>query len=246
MSVLQRLSKLRSSRFQGGPPAPDQAFYAIGDVHGRDDLLEPLLTRLLDQAEPIVLVGDYVDRGENSADVLDRLHALRANPQVICLRGNHEEMMLKFLEKPKKHGRIWLRYGGLQTLGSYGIGGITADAGPDDLMQARDALAVALGDQHAWLLRLPYVWQSGNMAVVHAGADPARAIDDQPTRAFAWGHQDFATKCRTDGTWVIYGHVIVPQVNISDGKVAIDTGAYASNRLTAVHVTTGTISVVTQ
>ncbi|PUB12120.1 metallophosphoesterase [Yoonia sediminilitoris] len=244
MSIFPWPSLYRTSRFKGGPPAPDQPFFAIGDVHGRLDLLDPLLDKLLRQPDPIILVGDYIDRGDDSAGVVKRLHDLRNNKQVICLRGNHEEMLLKFIDKPRKNGRIWLRHGGLQTLASFGIGGVTAASGPDALMQAHSALYEILGDQIAWLAGLPYLWQSGNMAVTHAGADPLSALDAQSHRAMAWGHPAFLKTARTDGNWMIYGHKIMPEVTIHEGKVAIDTGAYLTDRLSAIHVTAGAIMPV--
>ncbi len=244
MVILNRYLPGRSDKFRGGLPAPDQPFFAIGDVHGRLDLLNPLLDRLMSDSHPIILVGDYVDRGEDSAGVLQKLRHASQGGQVICLRGNHEEMMLKFIARPKKNGRIWLRFGGLQTLASFGIGGLTEQAGPDQLIAARDALCVALGDTLGWLQELPYLWQSGNVAVVHAGADPHLPLDDQSHRALAWGHPDFATVPRQDGIWIIYGHVIVPTAQIENGHAAIDTGAYATGTLTSIKVETGAITPV--
>src|SRR6056297_3334458 len=111
----------REVRCEFGQPAPLIPLAAIGDIHGCADLLE----RLLSQLEPdlqVICVGDYIDRGDHSADVL---HILHANADIICLKGNHEEMLLNFLEQPETYGRRWFRNGGLQTMASFGIAGLT-------------------------------------------------------------------------------------------------------------------------
>ena len=211
---------------------PETAFSAIGDIHGRADLLERALH--LPHSHPIVCVGDYVDRGDNSADVLRMLHS---RPDIICLSGNHEEMMLSFVETPQKHGNRWLRFGGLQTLASFGVSGVTDTSEDSAMISARDQLVAAMGAPLlSWMQSLPTRWRSGNVAVVHAGADPVVPIEDQTTRALHWGHPDFAKTQRTDGVWVLHGHTIVDGPLAQKGRIPIDTGAYATGRLTVAHV----------
>lgn len=228
--------------FHGDPPAPDTPFFAVGDVHGRLDLLAPLLDRLGTSGEPIILVGDYIDRGDDSAGVLRHLQQAMAERHVICLRGNHEEMLLKFIAKPRQNGRLWLQHGGMQTLASFGIEGPSEHADPAQWLAARDALVAALGDTLGWVQALPYLWQSGNVAVLHAGADPRQPLGTQSQKALAWGHPDFHHLPRTDGTWVVHGHTVVPEPQIANGRVGIDTGAYSTGRLTAVRVQAGSIT----
>jgi serine/threonine protein phosphatase 1 len=215
------------------PLAPEEPFVAIGDVHGRDDLLGRLLDRL-EAEEPelrVVLVGDYIDRGERSASVLARLSS---RPHLVCLMGNHEAMCLGFLEDPAREGPRWLANGGLQTLASFGIGGVTLGSGPTALEAARDRLAMAMGENLiGWLADRPLLWHSGNVAVVHAGADPLRALEDQEERTLLWGHPRFAAQPRTDGIWVVHGHTILPEPVVEAGRIGIDTGAFATGRLTA-------------
>ncbi|OWU66697.1 hypothetical protein ATO2_17780 [Roseovarius sp. 22II1-1F6A] len=228
------------------PLAPEAAFCAVGDIHGRADLLDRLLEKLHEQAPPdaaFVCVGDYVDRGEDSARVLRDLQALSvAHPDhVTCLMGNHEEMLLGFLDRPEQAGPGWLRHGGLQTLASFGLpapaGATPTPAAWEDL---RDQLRAALGaDLETWLRALPLQWRSGNVAVVHAGADPALPLEAQTTRALLWGHRDFATTPRRDGQWVLHGHTITDMPQMQAGRIAIDTGAYATGRLTAALVLPG-------
>jgi calcineurin-like phosphoesterase family protein len=226
------------------PPAPETPFYAIGDVHGRLDLVEKLLARL-DPAHPVVFVGDYVDRGENSADVLRYLRTLNSHPdrRVICLKGNHEDMLLSFLNNPERRGRNWLRNGGLQTLGSFGVAGLSEASAGQALADAATALQQAMGNELInWLKRLHLFWSSGNLTVAHAGADPTKPIGDQPMQNLIWGHPDFCSVSRQDGMWLVHGHTIVDAPLTRNGVVSIDTGAYATGRLTAAFIENGSIS----
>lgn len=124
--------------------SPEHLFYAIGDVHGCMDQMLVALSRVdddveaLDIADPtLVFLGDYVDRGKRSADVLEYLLGLSlSDPDaVVCLMGNHERMLLDFLDQPQKAGPRWLRYGGIETLESYGITGIDTDASKEELLK---------------------------------------------------------------------------------------------------------------
>lgn len=223
------------------PFAPEEPLAVIGDVHGRDDLLGRLLDRLGREAPDhrVILVGDYLDRGEGSAAVLRRL---QARPDLLCLKGNHEAMCLGFLEDPRREGRRWLANGGLQTLASFGVGGLTPTSGPEALFDARDRLAEAMGDALiGWMQTLPLWWASGNVAVAHAGADPDLPMAAQERRSLLWGHPRFEEGARTDGLWIVHGHTIVPEPQAGAGRVAVDTGAYATGRLTAALVAEGRV-----
>ena len=216
---------------------PDTRFYAVGDIHGRLDLLQTLLERV-DPDCPIVFVGDYIDRGEQSAQVLQHLQHLSAasDRQVTCLIGNHEEMLLQFLDMPEYTSRMWLRNGGLQTLASFGVTGM--DALEDDhagavATQLREAMGDTLID---WLQTRPLTWTSGNVTVVHAALDPTRPIEHQHRQTCLWGHRLFPNTARTDGQWVLHGHTITPAPKAANGVISIDTGAFATGRLTAADV----------
>lgn len=225
-----------------GPAAPDGDLYVIGDIHGCSNLLDRLLEKLGTQTQ-IICVGDLVDRGEQSATVLRTLFQRK---DIICLQGNHEAMMLSFIENPEKAGSRWLRYGGLQTLASFGVSGVSEAAGPKVMSAARDDLVAKMGDDLLnWLVNLPSSYTSGNIAVVHAGADPMMPIESQSPKTLAWGHPDFGKVARPDQLWVIYGHVIHSDPQIENGCVAIDTGAYATGTLTAAHVRDGEFDFIT-
>jgi serine/threonine protein phosphatase 1 len=220
--------------------APKAPFFAIGDIHGCMVQMTALLDQInaVDATAPIIFVGDYVDRGEESAAVMRALFAMRDDPRITCLTGNHEDMMRKFLEDPAANGARWLRYGGLQTLASFGVGGVTPQSTGDALVKAAEGLAAAMGeDMITWLDNLDTSWKSGNVAVVHAGADPNLSIAMQSAKTLQWGHKDFDHVNRADDTWVIHGHTIVDTANATSGRIAIDTGAYATGTLTAAYIT---------
>lgn len=221
-----------------GPLMPETEVVVVGDIHGCADLLEQILAQITEAAPPtahLVCVGDYVDRGEDSAEVLRAIQALqRAAPegQVVCLMGNHEKMLLDFCEAPEEFGPRWTRHGGAQTLASFDV----AMGPPEgrDWQVLRDALRAAMGaDLEDWLRALPTIWQSGNLVVTHAGADPHVPIDEQAVQGLLWGGAGFYDTPRRDGIWVAHGHVIVEVPKAAKGRIAVDTGAYATGRLTA-------------
>lgn len=205
-------------------PCPEAPVTVLGDLHGRADLLERALASA---ATPVVCVGDYIDRGPDSAGVL---RTLMSAPDVTCLMGNHEAMLLAFLDDPAGN-TAWLRHGGDTTAESFGV---FPDPDPNT---TATALARAIGPQMiAWLRARPRVWQSGTLVITHAGADPARSIEDQDPETFLWGHRDFGRRARRDGLWVLRGHVIVPEPVMARGAISIDTGAWATDRLTMAHI----------
>lgn len=225
------------------PVRPGETFVAVGDVHGCADLLSASLGNIaVDSPDAkIVCVGDYIDRGENSADVLRLLlrHSAEAPEKFCCLLGNHEYMLINFLKDPEKHGPAWFKYGGLQTIASFGVG----FGSGRDFKRVHLDLALAMGSEMIdWLGTLPAYWITGNIAVTHAGADPYRPIDDQSRRALLWGHSDFLSTPRSDGIWVVHGHTIVQDPTVEQGRIAIDTGAYATGRLTAVRISSDSVS----
>jgi serine/threonine protein phosphatase 1 len=215
---------------QFDPVKPDAPFCAIGDVHGRIDLLTALVDALPEN-RTIICVGDLIDRGDQSAEVL---RYVMEHDRITPLMGNHEQMMINFLQSPDTEGRRWLRNGGLQTLASFGIAGVTETSGGEALTHARDDLFEAMGDSMvSWLAGLESFAWSGNIAVVHAGADPNIPLEQHDPETFIWGHPEFRRKPRTDGFWIVHGHTIVDRPKMHDGRISIDTGAYATGQLTA-------------
>ncbi|SHF37153.1 hypothetical protein SAMN05444279_1325 [Ruegeria intermedia] len=159
-----------------------------------------------------------------------------------CIRGNHEEMLLAFLEDPITNGPRWLRYGGLQTLASYGISSVTETSNGLELEAIRDNLRQKMGaEQVFWLRTLPYCHRNGNVAVVHAGADPRVSLEDQFRDTLVWGHPGFGKELRQDGLWIAHGHTIVDAPGAENGVISVDIGAYATGRLCIAHIAEGEV-----
>jgi len=190
----------------------------------------------------VVFLGDYIDRGEQSCSVLDWLRWLdwHHGEDVICLRGNHEEMLIDFLSDPLGRGKRWLRNGGLQTLASYGVGGVTERSEGAGLIHAANELRMALPDgMEEWISELPLLWQSGDLVCVHAALDPLRSLEDQSATTLIWGHASFLSRARADGLHVAHGHTVVEAPEVANSRIAVDTGAYFTGILTAAAVYPG-------
>jgi len=215
--------------------SPERELVVIADIHGRMDLL----CRALEQAKgaQVICVGDYVDRGPESAGVL---RLLQECPEILCLGGNHEDMLLRFLDDPNDRNTRWFKHGGDTTLESFGIDGREFKA---DQVAVRDELASVMGKPLIdWLRALPDYFVSGNVAVVHAGADPNLAIELQDSRTLRWGHPQFSKQIRKDGVWVVHGHTIAGEGFVRRGRIAIDTGAYATGRLTFARISKSSVT----
>lgn len=170
-----------------------------------------------------------IDRGEDGAEVLRILRA-ETREGAVCLMGNHEAMMIEFLDDPAESGRRWLAHGGLETVASFGLRGIPQDAVARTAV--RDALRERMGaETETWVRELPLLWRSGNLVAVHAALDPARPIEEQAPRHLVWGHPAFMTRSRTDGLWVAHGHTAVERAHLRRGRIALDTAAYATGAL---------------
>lgn len=229
-------------------PEPEALTYVVGDVHGSIEKLGALLDKIDEDinqtpgvSSKVVFVGDYIDRGESSADVLRFMaDVTTAYPdRLIGLVGNHEQMMLDFMSDPTGSAKRWIRYGGLQTLASFGVGaGLTTDScGAGELLDAAGDLMEAMGqDLVDWMSGLPLSWSSGSLWVVHAGADPNVAMDAQSAKTLMWGTESFLTQDRQDGQWVAFGHQPFDEPFAKDGRIAVDTGAVYGGSLTAARI----------
>jgi serine/threonine protein phosphatase 1 len=255
--VLGLIRKLRRREQPEPFTAPVQPggrlVYAVGDIHGRHDLLERLLEKVLADAAAsgdaagvarpcIVFLGDYIDRGEGARQTVALLRGFagRDEAEPVFLMGNHEEMLLRFIRDPSTGAR-WLRNGGLQTLLSYGVRGVTSLSDPDDATRLRDELVSALGPDLAFIEGLVACHRVGNVFFAHAGADPGVPTDEQERGTLLWGTERFQGAVRSDGVWVVYGHFVVDQPFAAEGRIAVDTGAYYSGRLTAARISDGDI-----
>ena len=224
----------------------DALVYAVGDVHGRLDLLNRLIVQIcadVVQCAPthrpsLIFLGDYVDRGPASCGVIDRILALNEEPAfaVRALKGNHEVQMLAFLDDPEQ-GPAWAQFGGAETLVSYGVAPPQArtDIGAWD--EARVALAEAIPPSHlAFLRSLELAVVCGDYVFVHAGLRPGMALEEQSERDLLWIRDEFLSHPGPHAKVVVHGHT--PEMEPYNGphRIGIDTGAYATGTLTAVRL----------
>ena len=223
----------------GFAPPDGTRVYAVGDIHGARALLEEIqaliaadLARRRPARAVVVYLGDYVDRGPDSRGVIDRLiDAPVAGAEPVHLRGNHEALLLDFLDAPAT-GRLWLANGGMATLRGYGVAPPAAgDAAA--LAAARDALRRAIPPRHrAFLEALPARHVEGGYCFVHAGIRPGRAIADQAESDLLWIRGDFLDSRADHGLRVVHGHTIVRRPEIRANRIGIDTGAVLTGTLT--------------
>lgn len=217
--------------------------YAVGDIHGRADLLRQLHHLIIDDAADlgkdshrvVVYLGDYVDRSLHSRDVIATL--LGEPPigfETIHLMGNHERMLLDFLEDPLA-GRDWLEFGGYATLLSYGV---TLDEHPgasDRLMAASADLRHALSPRHLEFLRsLRLSWEIGDYFFVHAGIRPAVPLVEQSPEDLLWIRNEFRRSRANHEKLIVHGHSATSEPESLRNRIGVDTGAYATNRLSCV------------
>ena len=216
------------------PPRPERPLAIVGDIHGCYELMLALLDQLPPAAQ-VVFLGDYIDRGPQSAEVLD---ALQTRSDFICLQGNHEDMLLRFLENPENHGPLWLKHGGLQTLTSFGVCTPSRYSIRPTFEEIRDDLLMQMGPELlAWLRDRPTSYHSGTVFAAHAGANPRQTLMQQERKDLLWGHSHFYSRSRRDGNWVVHGHIIQPRAHATRGRIAVDTGAYDTGILSAVYLT---------
>ncbi|MEW5726877.1 MAG: metallophosphoesterase family protein [Pseudomonadota bacterium] len=217
--------------------------YAVGDVHGRADLLERMLADIGADARArpagrvvVVFLGDYVDRGPDSRQVVERLMAgpggNLAGAEWVCLKGNHEEYMLRFLTETSV-GPAWCLNGGLATVRSYA--GSLPEGAEADMPGLQLAFGRALPPAHLrFLSRLPLIHVEGDYAFVHAGIRPGVALADQDPADLLWIRDDFLFEAGGFEKVVVHGHTPTAIPEVRPNRIGVDTGAYRSGRLTAL------------
>jgi serine/threonine protein phosphatase 1 len=229
----------RPAKFEDG-----RVGYAVGDIHGRADLLALMLERLEDRAEidaraagpPIVIfLGDYVDRGPESDKVIDLLLSGRPNGfERRFLRGNHEQIMQAFMTDPMS-ARAWVLQGGAETFLAYGVTPPAAmTANENEWQAAAEALRAAVPPTHiAFLDSLERYVTLGDYAFVHAGVDAGRSLEQQTDQDLYWVRERFLASKRPFSHRIVHGHTPVDKPYADERRIAVDTGAYASGTLTA-------------
>lgn len=224
---------------------PGVVVWAVGDVHGRLDLLNPLLDAIEADAaispaarKVVVMLGDYVDRGPDSRGVIDRLLRLPHGDgrERRFLRGNHEDRMEAFLSDPEL-GPGWCDYGGREALRSYGVTPPAMRGDADGWVEAARALNAALGPDHRAFLRdLEYSVEIGDYFFAHAGARPGVALADQSQQDLMWVRNAFLSDPRPFERVVVHGHTPEDVLIADHRRIGVDTGAYATGVLSAVRL----------
>jgi serine/threonine protein phosphatase 1 len=230
-----------SRKAKKSPAIPaGKRIYAVGDVHGRADLLVNLLERIdADlKARPIassvqVFLGDYVDRGPQSRQVIDLMIERRRMHEVLCLKGNHEACVAQFLHDPAALSE-WKLIGGINTLLSYGV--IPRDYDdPQSQHRLAAAFRKAIPESHQrFINELKLSFTCGDFFFVHAGVRPGVPLDKQSERDMLWIRDEFLLHEEDFGKIVVHGHTPAMQPDIRRNRINIDTGAYATGKLTCL------------
>lgn len=227
-----------------GQTPPDTIIYAIGDIHGRADLLAAIHDRIATDArqrgasqKEVVYLGDYVSRGPDSPAVVDRvLEWLPHGFARVTLKGNHEDLLLRFLGGELDAGSLWFDYGGHDTLAGYGV------AIPD--RQARDPVSVAILREHftavlpqshlEFFRSLQVSYRAGDYCFVHGGVRPGVPLARQDDHDCMWIRNEFFESDSDHGAIIVHGHSIFPTPVVRHNRIGIDTGASHSGILTCL------------
>ncbi len=228
-------------RDPAGPRVPaGSVVYAVGDVHGRLDLLEALLAGVVEDAarrasrrRVLVTLGDYVSRGGDSRGVVELLRRWRAPGfEVVTLKGNHEDLLLRYHDGDHAAGRHWFDYDGLVALAQYGV---RPGPGRASLEALRLCFQEALPAEHLAFFRgLPVSHGEGDYHFVHAGVCPGVALPAQSGHDQMWIRGPFLQSARDHGAVVVHGHSVVREAEVRANRIGIDTGAYRTGVLTCL------------
>ncbi|KFB10986.1 metallophosphoesterase [Nitratireductor basaltis] len=215
--------------------------YAIGDIHGRFDLMAEMHARIMDEIRRdrsedwrIIYLGDYIDRGGQEAQVLDFLAQITSEePRVQALAGNHDQGLLEFLSG-NSLDNLFVNNGGETTAASYGVA-LSADAPREEMQRTRQALLEAMPQSHiAFMRALPLSFTYGDYFFCHAGVRPGVPLEAQDRHDLLWIRQEFLRHQGLFGKVIIHGHTPVRRADVCPNRVNLDTGAWRSGLLTAM------------
>ncbi len=217
--------------------------YVFGDLHGRFDLLRALAALIGEDLAghpigetQIVGLGDYIDRGSESRAVIDLLVGqFFASHNVVCLKGNHEALLLDFLDRPAVVGPTWLQMGGWECLTSYGVDCRWQANGAEEFARIRQDFARQLPPEHiGFFSRLALSKVIGDYFFAHAGARPGVPLDRQTERDLLWIRGGFVDRDERFEKVIVHGHTAVAEPFVGRYRINLDTGAYATGRLTCM------------
>lgn len=215
--------------------------YAIGDIHGRLDCLQAIQAKIRQHMfqnpakdVSVVYLGDYIDRGPSSCEVVDWLIENPLTDNMTYLMGNHEYVLRAFLEKRFPYS-AWLRWGGEATIASYNVSPCPADADEWEIDALRTQLHEKIPEKHKlFFYQLKHLHEAGDYVFVHAGLRPEVSIQNQQPEDMLMIREEFFSEPVTVDKTIIHGHTIFKTPYIRDGSIGIDTGAYATGILTAI------------
>jgi serine/threonine protein phosphatase 1 len=214
--------------------------YVIGDIHGRSDLLERMVSQISDDFNdnPVsngltVTVGDYIDRGPDSRGVLDRLVRNPFPTDYVALKGNHEALFERFIHDPAV-AEDWRRLGGLETLHSYGVPVSSVMRGENYERAASELQSAVPAEHFRFLASLKPFIVVGKYFICHAGVRPGIPLEGQSIQDLLWIRDEFLNSTVDFGGIVVHGHTPNERPEILPNRINIDTGAYATGRLTCV------------
>ena len=211
---LSRLWKPASALSRGAPTLPDGTrVYAVGDVHGCHHLLTALLERIRRDvaSKPraqvtLIYLGDYIDRGPDSAGVISQVMTnMPWVDQTVRIKGNHEEMLERFLSEPA-YGGAWRQFGGVPTLASYGVDAKAFQLGRDLESVSRELARAMPKEHHNFIQSLVYSHVEGDFFFCHAGVRPGVALDEQQPSDLCWIRQEFLSSSEVFELMIVHGH----------------------------------------
>lgn len=246
ISTLFKKKKKVAVAAPANPRVPDGVVvWAVGDIHGRLDLLKPLVEAIMADAaasdadrKVVIFLGDYIDRGPESRGVIQYLAALPKNVGIEWrfLKGNHEEAMLDFLDDPST-GPTWCEYGGDATLASYGLRLPQMKHKPEAWKHlAADLDHKVTPAELEFLQGLELSLSIGDYFFAHAGARPGVPLDQQSERDLMWIRNSFLDSEVGFEKVVVHGHTPTVEVHVDRRRIGIDTRAYESGALSAVRL----------
>lgn len=236
------LNNFFKKNVQLSPFLPDNTrIYCIGDIHGRNDLLNQLLIKIMRDLSQykgsviIVYLGDYIDRGVDSKGVIETLlNKQKTGIEYVYLRGNHEQAMLDCLKEAAVISS-WLSFGGQVTLASYGVGIAKIPTKREDFLKIQEKLKENLPVEHyQFLTQTELSYTLGSYFFVHAGVNPKKSLTRQNPEDLLWIRDEFINANKVHKKIIVHGHTVTEEPEIFKHRIGIDTGAYASGILSCL------------
>jgi len=223
--------------------APGERVYAIGDVHGRLDLLRKLMGRIFEDMSRgtdttknmrIIFLGDLIDRGPDSKDCLQYVQGYMHDHGAELILGNHEELFLRSIKGDPQAQELWLKHGGLDTLRSFDVAPLEEG---EDSFDFGERLSKQVNPELLEMLEAaPTTLRSGDYLFAHAGVRPGVSLKNQEDFDLFFIREEFTKSKRWHGAMIVHGHTIEESVRIYPNRIAVDTGAFRTGLLSAIRL----------